>query len=169
MLFITCLCVLCPRAPPRKQSAVFQETAIFIEQQKTALAQGSLQDRFHWCFSKTRQLITSKFLQYKNIFYTYMKIPKIKWYFFPVENTDYLGSLGVDGFLYLSLRKRLIAGEQNIDSRSMDQSSIFAELFNLETKKRYWGCRDRLILFFEGCAAQNELRVNVTNIQLFHN
>lgn len=66
-----------------------------------------------------------------------MKIPKIKWYFFPVENTDYLGSFGVDGCLYLSLRKRLIAGEQNIDSRSMDQSSIFAELFNLETKKRY--------------------------------
>ena len=44
-----------------------------------------------------------------------MKIPKIKWYFFPVENTDYLGSFGVDGFLWLSLRKRLIAGEQNID------------------------------------------------------
>ena len=55
--------------------------------------------------------ITGKCSQYKNIFYTCMKIPKIQWDFFQ-WNTEHLASIL---FLCLSLRKRLITGGQNID------------------------------------------------------
>ena len=61
-----------------------------------------------------------------------MKIPKIQWDFFLVEYRTF----SVDSFfMSLSLRKRLITGEQNIDPQSMDQSTLFDELFNLKTKK----------------------------------
>ena len=91
-------------------------------------------------------------------------MPKIQWDFFPVEYRTF----SVDSFLCLSLRERLITGEQNIDPQSMDLSTVFDELFNLKTKKILnLQERNRLILFFEGCTAQNELRVNVTNKQLF--
>jgi len=98
LYLLNCLCVLSARTPRRKRSAVFQETAIFIEQQKRTLGQGSLQARFAWSFSKTRQLITGKCSQYKNIFYTYMKIPKIQWDFFLVEHRTF----SVDSF-FMSL------------------------------------------------------------------
>lgn len=61
-----------------------------------------------------------------------MKIPKIQWDFFPVEYRTF----SVDTFfMSLSLRKRLITGEQNIDPQSMDQSTLFDELFKLKNKK----------------------------------
>ena len=61
-----------------------------------------------------------------------MKIPKIQWDFFPVEYRTF----SVDSFFYVSLFANAWSQvDKTLTPKSMDQSTVFDELFNLKTKK----------------------------------